>query len=121
MHSFSLIKKRLFLTIVILTSSAFAAGTRVVRDIPYATPANQRQMLDVYAPEGDGRNRPVIVWIHGGGWQRGDKSELAKGSNPDQQDVKPKAFVARGCIFVAMNYRFVPAVTLQEMSGVIQA
>src|SRR5262245_26631526 len=90
--------------------SAFAAGPKIVKDIPYAMPANQRQMLDVYAPDGDGRNRPVVVWIHGGGWQRGDKSELALGSSPSQHEAKPKAFNAHGCIFVAMNYRFVPVV-----------
>src|SRR5688572_19536140 len=47
-----------------------AASQQVHRDLAYAEPKNPRQMLDVYAPA-EGSNRPVIFWIHGGGWQRG--------------------------------------------------
>src|SRR5262249_3924427 len=45
----------------------------VHRDIPYATPTQERQVLDVYAPPG-AKGLPVVFWIHGGGWQVGDKS-----------------------------------------------
>ena len=44
----------------------------VKRDIPYADPAHERQVLDVYSPP-DAKNLPVVFWIHGGGWQTGDK------------------------------------------------
>jgi acetyl esterase/lipase len=39
---------------------------RVERDIPYAEPKNERQLLDVYSPP-TGSNLPVVVWVHGGG------------------------------------------------------
>src|SRR5207302_241928 len=45
----------------------------VKRDIPYADPAHERQVLDVYAPR-KATNLPVVFWIHGGGWQAGDKT-----------------------------------------------
>lgn len=48
------------------------------------------------------------MWIHGGGWQAGDKKEV---------DQKPQAFVDKGFVFVATNYRFVPTVTIKEMAG----
>jgi acetyl esterase/lipase len=83
---------------------AIAAQTapRVERDIPYAQPKNVRQLLDVYAPA-TGSNLPVVVWVHGGGWMVGSKEAV---------DHKPKAFVDKGYVFVAMNYRFVPAVDM---------
>ena len=42
------------------------------RGIPYAA-VHERQVLDIYAPT-NGKDLPVVFWIHGGGWQAGDKS-----------------------------------------------
>lgn len=92
---------------VLLLSLLAAPGEVTVhRDLPYAQPANERQTLDIYCAAG-GAQRPIVFWIHGGGWQRGDKREV---------DAKPQAFVDRGCVFVSTNYRFVPQVTIQEMA-----
>jgi acetyl esterase/lipase len=52
-----------------------AAEPKIQRDIPYAEPKNERQTLDVYAPA-DAKNRPIVFWIHGGGWQAGDKTKI---------------------------------------------
>ena len=78
-------------------------------DIPYVKNGHERQVLDVYTPERatDGR-LPVMFWIHGGGWQVGDKSEVA---------LKPRALTERGFVFVATNYRLLPGV---EMSVLIR-
>ena len=73
----------------------------VKRDIPYAT-AHERQVLDVHAPAG-AKNLPVVFWIHGGGWQTGDKSMVA---------LKPKAFMDAGFIFVSVNHRLLPTVDM---------
>ncbi|QDU97185.1 alpha/beta hydrolase fold domain-containing protein [Lignipirellula cremea] len=46
-----------------------------LRDLPYAATDNPRQTLDLYLPKeraSDGP-LPVVVFIHGGGWQNGDK------------------------------------------------
>src|SRR4051812_11476350 len=48
---------------------------KVQRDISYAASTDARQKLDIYAPEG-ARNLPVVFWIHGGGWQAGDRTEI---------------------------------------------
>jgi arylformamidase len=93
--------------LLLVATTAGAADPQVHRDRAYAVPKNQRQTLDVYAPI-EGQGHPVVFWIHGGGWQRGDKSEV---------QAKPRAFVDRGCVFVATNYRFVPNVTIKEMAG----
>ncbi len=44
-------------------------------DIPYAGTSNPRQRLDLYQPKtrNDNKALPVVVFIHGGGWQNGDK------------------------------------------------
>ena len=77
----------------------------VKRDIPYAAPALERQVLDIYAPK-DAKNLPVVFWIHGGGWQSGDKSSVQE---------KPKAFVERGFVFVSTNYRLLPKVEMETI------
>jgi acetyl esterase/lipase len=95
------------LTWLCLFSTATAAEMQVQKDIAYAEPRSERQSLDVYAPA-DGTNHPVVAWIHGGGWRRGDKAGMQQ---------KPQAFVDKGFVFVATNYRFVPEVTVKEMTG----
>ncbi len=77
----------------------------IKRDIPYADKPHERQVLDVYAPA-EAKNLPVIFWIHGGGWQAGDKKEV---------QLKPKAFTDRGFVFVATNYRLLPAVEMGDI------
>jgi arylformamidase len=97
-----------FLPLMLATAVVSAAPLQdVQRDIPYASPALERQILDIYAPK-DAKNLPVVFWIHGGGWQAGDKSLVQE---------KPKAFVERGFVFVSTNYRLLPTV---EMSTIFQ-
>jgi acetyl esterase/lipase len=81
------------------------AAQDVKRDIPYAEPPLERQVLDIYAPK-DARNLPVVFWIHGGGWQAGDKSQVQE---------KPKMFVDRGFVFVSTNYRLLPKVEMETI------
>jgi arylformamidase len=98
--------KRFAPAVILIASIALAAEPRVQRDVPYEQPANARQMLDIYAPP-SANQRPILFWIHGGGWVTGDKSEVK---------AKPAAFVDRDFVFVALNYRFVPKVTIQEIA-----
>lgn len=78
----------------------------VVRDVRYheaegVDPA--RLSLDVYAPGAalpeDARGRPVMLFVHGGGWAFGDKRGVGR---------KPAFFTGAGWVLVATNYRFVP-------------
>jgi arylformamidase len=83
-----------------------AHAQRVTRDVPYAT-AHERQVLDVHAPAG-AKNLPVVFWVHGGGWQTGDKSMVA---------LKPKAFTDAGFVFVSINHRLLPTVDMSAITG----
>jgi len=96
-----------FLLTLLATSVFAAAAPEIHRDLAYAEPKNERQMLDVYVPA-EGKNHPIVVWIHGGGWRQGDKEPM---------DKKPEAFVEKGYVFVAITYRFAPKVTVREMMG----
>ena len=92
---------RTCLLLVAVACASEAYAQRVTRDINYAT-AHERQVLDVHAPEG-AKQLPVVFWIHGGGWQTGDKSMVA---------LKPKAFMDAGFVFVSINHRLLPAVEM---------
>jgi acetyl esterase/lipase len=95
------------IALLLLASPLLAAEPKIHRDLAYVEPKNKRQMLDVYAPT-KGKNHPVVVWIHGGGWQAGDKAEVQK---------KPQALVDKGFVFVSVNYRLLPKATIKQMAG----
>jgi acetyl esterase/lipase len=95
------------LLILVLATPLFADEPKVHRGLAYAQPKNERQLLDVHSPA-TGKNLPMVVWIHGGGWKRGDKGEVHH---------KPKAFVEKGFVLVSINYRFVPSVTVDQIAG----
>jgi arylformamidase len=78
----------------------------VKRDIPYVKDADKLQTLDVYSPA-NAKNLPVVVWIHGGGWQGGDKSEV---------NVKPQVLNGKGFVFVSVNYRLLPKVDMETLT-----
>ncbi|MDE2595900.1 MAG: alpha/beta hydrolase [Sphingomonadales bacterium] len=53
--------------------------------------------------------RPLILFVHGGGWKRGSK-DSATGS------WKPQHFPAEGYAFASINYRLVPAATVEQQA-----
>ena len=82
---------------------------KLTSDIPYVDSGHERQVLDIYTPENKSRkNLPVMFWIHGGGWQVGDKSDVA---------LKPRVLTERGFVFVSTNYRLLPHVEMDELIG----
>src|ERR1700726_127116 len=89
----------------LLVAVAFLSEARaqdVKRNIPYAEPAHERQVLDVYALP-NAKNLPVVFWVHGGGWQTGDKTSV---------QIKPQVFVDKGFVFVSTSYRLLPGVDM---------
>jgi acetyl esterase/lipase len=90
-----------------LTLPEHAPGVRMALDIPYDRRNGTKpkfNSVDFYMPE-HGACRPIVVFIHGGGWIGGDKSQVG---------VKPEAFVRAGYIFASVNYRLSPAVMHPE-------
>ena len=98
-------KRIICLFLVLIASVHGAHAQQVSHDVPYGT-AHERQVLDVYAPTG-AKNLPVVFWIHGGGWQTGDKTMVA---------LKPKAFTDAGLVFVSINHRLLPSVDMSVIT-----
>lgn len=69
--------------------------------------AHPRQMLDLYAPERGAALAPVLLWVHGGGFLRGEKR------SPDHPfNAHAGRWAARnGMLGAVMNYRLAPADT----------
>ena len=71
--------RRLFLLLCLLSGAVSAdAGFdqwTVVRDIEYARAAEHSLKLDLHLPRGKAR-APLIVWVHGGAWRSGSKSNM---------------------------------------------
>ena len=88
-----------------LTTHCFAQTVK--RDIPYAGTTDAKQTLEVFAPA-NAKNLPVGFWIHGGGWQAGDKADVK---------LKPQAFMDKGFVFVSINYRLWPSVEMGPLIG----
>lgn len=91
--------------IVFLLLVSVAQAQNLKSDIPYVDAKDERQVLDIYAPD-DAENLPVVFWIHGGGWQTGDKADV---------QIKPRVFAERGFVFVSTNYRLLPQVEMGEI------
>ena len=83
-------------------------GVIRIADVPYRDDSGDptRQSLDLYIREGM-TDAPVVLYVHGGGWIRGDKARAL---------FKPAALVPEGYLFVSMNHRFHPEASLTEMA-----
>lgn len=69
---------------------------KVIDAIPYAAPDGHELYVDLYLPEGV-EHPPLLVWVHGGGWQFGDRAPLPT-----------TAFVRDGYAIASVDYRLSP-------------
>ena len=97
-------------------SRAAPAGTRLIPDISYGPDPAQR--FDVYVstkPPANAAPAPVILFVHGGGWSRGDKTNA--------RVVEPKVahWVDQGYVVISANYRMLPTPVAQQADDVAAA
>jgi acetyl esterase/lipase len=69
-------------------------GVKAMRDLEYANVGGRSLRLDLYLPEKSDGPLPLIVWIHGGAWQAGNKS-----------GTPALPFVRRGYAVASIDYR----------------
>ncbi len=95
----------MFTFFVLLAGTTDMQAQEQQLNIPYVVKGNERQILDIFAPKG-AKNLPVVFWIHGGGWQAGDKNDI---------QMKPKVLNEKGFVFVSTNYRLLPSVDMETI------
>ncbi len=103
-----------------LTSSIFAQGPLIERlreriaerkgsvdavELSYGK--DPLQKLDYWKPLKAGS--PLVIFVHGGGWKRGDK-KIATGTE------KSGHYLQQGYAFASINYRLVPAATVEQQA-----
>jgi acetyl esterase len=83
-----------------LLSAQRRDGVQVSSNIAYGT--DPRHRLDIYrSTAGDGAPRPVLLFLHGGGFVRGDKAE---------KENVGQYFAREGFVVAIANYRLAPQV-----------
>jgi acetyl esterase/lipase len=71
------------------------AGIAAARDVAYGDAPGVANKLDVFWAEKAEGKLPLIVWVHGGGWEGGDKA-----------GCPAMGMVPRGYVVASINYRF---------------
>ena len=92
----------------ILYRRAALPEAQVRRDICYLAPgecAGDARTLDLYLPQG--RDWPLILFVHGGGWDSGDKQLRVGGA--DVYANIGRFYAAHGIGVAVINYRLQPA------------
>lgn len=88
-------------------------GIKEINNIPYINDGSVYHLLDVYYPEATIGKNPVIIDIHGGGWEYGDK-ELNK--------LYCLALASRGYTVFNISYPLVPDITVDgQLKNVMSA
>jgi acetyl esterase/lipase len=106
---------RLNLILILLLISgiqaSFSAGIEIERDISYSsdsTTIGPENLLDVYYPEDVSTSKEVLVFIHGGSWNRGSKETYWwLGRNMARKNI----------VTIIINYSLSPAATYERMAA----
>lgn len=93
---------------------AVLARAKVFKDLSYwaGTPVvdQRKHRLDFYVPAGTGW--PILIFVHGGRWRRGDKA--LKLGDADPYGNIGRFYASRGIGVAVVNYRLQPAVTWRD-------
>lgn len=71
-------------------------GVKAHRDLDYVNGGHERHKLDLFVPEKADGPLPLVIWVHGGGWQNGSK----EGCPPLRN-----GYTERGYAVASINYR----------------
>ncbi|WDF56697.1 alpha/beta hydrolase [Mucilaginibacter sp. KACC 22063] len=82
-------------------NTIFPLGTISYKNISYCNDTLTNHQLDIYTPSNGKNSYPVVIWIHGGGWRKGDKSDAM-----DNMSSTVKEMIAKGYAIVSINYRY---------------
>lgn len=83
----------------------FQGYGETLTDVTYCVMGDSQQKMDLYFPEAGGP-WPALVYVHGGTWMHGDKSEAA---------MFAYSMTAQGYLVVSINYRLYPTAKYPAM------
>src|SRR4051794_30669394 len=84
---------RLTVSTILAATLSAADEVRIVRDVEYARVGDASLKLDLYVPV-NVKSPPLVVWIHGGAWKGGSKS------NPSVLPLTQRCYA-----LASVNYR----------------
>ncbi|HEX7363837.1 MAG TPA: alpha/beta hydrolase fold domain-containing protein [Dehalococcoidia bacterium] len=73
----------------------------VERDVTYGMADGVALKMDIYYPEAVDGTVPAVLYVHGGGWTKGDKNTAAGATEIPE-------LISRGYLVAAVNYRLAP-------------
>ena len=76
------------------------------KDVIYKTVDSTRLKLDLYHSKTIAQNTPLIVFVHGGAWKKGNKQDYLR---------YLVDYAKKGYVTATVQYRFTPKVTYPEM------
>lgn len=85
-----------------------APQTPAAQAITYGT--DPLQALDFWGAQSGASKAPLVIYVHGGGWKRGDKGNATGG-------WKAPHYTGAGYAFASINYRLVPAATVEQQAA----
>jgi acetyl esterase/lipase len=86
-------------------------STPPTRTLAYGS--DSLQALDLWVPDG-ARPAPLVLFVHGGGWKRGSKDNAVG-------RAMPAHMMAQGYVFASIDYRLVPAATVEQQASDVAA
>jgi len=79
-----------------LASGAIPTSVTLIPNLAYVPGGDPAQKLDIYEPATPNPNiQPLIIWVHGGGWNSGSKS-----------GIPFLWLVDQGYVVASLEYRF---------------
>ncbi len=80
------------------------------RPVTFAYGPHPLQRIDVWKARGVQGAAPLVMFVHGGGWKRGDKKAAAS-------QYAPVHFSQQGYVYASINYRLVPEFNLEDQAA----
>ena len=82
------------------------ASAKISSTVVYGQDA--RQQVDLYTPDDAVGDAPLVVFVHGGGWQIGNRSLV---------QAKPQHFKDAGYVFASAGYRLLPDAPVEQQAA----
>jgi acetyl esterase/lipase len=83
----------LLVLLAVFAAAQAAAEPTIIKDVEYARAPDRALHLDLYLPDG-ASGAPLLVWVHGGGWEAGSKAQMP---------LEP--FIDRGFAVASLDFR----------------